>query len=265
MRALVSLGSRLSTVAGLLILAASLLLRLHLVSAAELTGWLGSVGPAATAGAPSGSPARLATGSPTDGLVAPTTDLPSSTEPPAPTASPPNPAAEILFVDDFADSSVWPVGGIAAGIEASYDGGRYVLSGPAVDLPVYVHAPQGGESRDQAVTAELELGPGDGGAGVFLSEGETRVGAFVFPDGRVVITRDSLVSFDVLGQGSTGPATGAVRLELAIVGGEVSVHVNGELVATTRLTLRIDAFGLGSWFQAGASTASFDRLTIATP
>lgn len=256
-KSILGILARLSTIAGILMLAVSLMLRLQLVSPAQLTAWVDAVTPEATAGAPTGVPARQGTPQPTD------SDVAASADPAPASPSPTDAIAQVLFADDFGDSSVWQVGEIAAGIRASYDRGSYVLAGPAVDLPVYVNAPQGGQSRDQVVTAELELGPNDGGAGVFLGDGETRVGAFAFADGRVVITRDSLVSLDVLGQGSTSLATDELRLELAIVGDKVSVRVNGEMVAAARVTLAVDAFGLGSWFQAGASAVSFDRLTIA--
>jgi len=223
---------------------------------------------AAVGPVPSITPAAVVAAAPTppaSSEPAASPDAPSEPTP-APTPEPtPAPTAELIFADEFDAEAAWPVGAVT-GMTTRYDAEGYVLDAPPSDLPFYVEAVSGDGSLPTVVTAEATLrldGTGEGQAGLFVVDRDgARVGVLVAPDGRVILVRDSIESFDVLGTGSLDVGEGPIRLSLTVSPSGTTALVDGQAVASIREYVVPAGWGLVIWSQLSPTSVFVDRYEV---
>lgn len=256
---LLQAASRLSMLIGVVLFAAGLAIRTGVFAPAAA-----GVGPSP---APNALPA-IAQASSTQALGS------SSAVGPSPSAATfdgpaatPSSLGEILFADDFATEAAWPVGPVA-GATARYENGAYILDAQPIDLPGYVFPAAGDGPLPETLTvsATFEIGGPTAQAGLVVADvSGAMVGALVSADGRVMVIRDSMEAFDILGSGSATVGDGPIRLSISVGPDGTSASLDGRSVVSMQDRVIPTAFGLAVWSQQDPATIVVDRFEVHAP
>jgi hypothetical protein len=248
--------------AGIVVFVAGLTIRAGMFAPA-----MGGVGPP-----PTPRPIAIVAVASSAPTVGPTVAIvPTSTVTPtialAPTPSPTGQPSlgEILFADEFDTEAAWPTGQVTGAV-ARYEDGVYVLDAKPIDLPGYIFPAAAGEGSlpgSVVVSATFEFGGSGEQAGLVVADASgATVGALVSADGRVVLIRDSIESFDMLGSGSADVGDGPIRVFLSVGPHGTSVVVGDRVVVS--MAGRVDpmAFGIGIWSQLEPATVVIDHYEV---